>query len=60
MQIKDILIHGGKVALFILGSAVIPALAAMYTHNADYMLFAPLINVIAAMAIKYSGITPNA
>ena len=53
---KEVLVHAGKVALFIIGSAIIPALISLYTGNVNFMVFAPILNVLAAMAVKYSDI----
>ena len=50
---KDALIHGGKIALYIIGSAVIPALIAYNTGNVKWMALAPVLNILAGIAKQY-------
>lgn len=50
------LIHAIKVAAFIVGSAVIPALISLYAGNATWMALFPVLNVIASFLVKYSEV----
>ena len=43
-----------KVAAYLLGSAVIPALLALYQDNVYWLALAPLLNLGAVFLIKWS------
>ncbi|MCL4399784.1 hypothetical protein M1506_00715 [Patescibacteria group bacterium] len=49
-------VHILKVAAYIVGSAVIPAIVSLYTQNATFMAFAPILNLIAVYLQKYSEV----
>lgn len=53
---KEVLLKAGKVALYIIGSAVIPAVISLYTQNVNFMVFAPILNVLAVLFVKYSEV----
>lgn len=53
---KEALIHILKVAAFIVGSSVLPAVAAFYTHEPWFLAASPVINILASFLVKYSGI----
>ena len=49
-------LHVCKVAAWVIGSAAIPALLALYTGNAYWLALTPFINGIGAGLVKWSGI----
>lgn len=49
-------LHACKVIAWIVGSAAIPALLALYSGNPYWLALTPLINAAAAGLVKWSGI----
>jgi hypothetical protein len=49
-------LHVCKVAAWVIGSAAIPALLALYTQNPYWLALTPFINGIGAGLEKWSGI----
>jgi len=53
-NLKLALIHVLKVGAFIVGSAVIPALLALYAQNPYWLALTPLFNLAASFLVKWS------
>lgn len=53
---RKALVHALKVAMYIVGSAVIPALLSLYANEPRWLALAPALNVAAAYLVKYSEI----
>lgn len=49
-------LHFCKVAAFVIGSAVVPCVLALYTGNAYWVALTPFINAGAAALIKWSQV----
>ncbi len=54
--LEQVALHICKVAAWAIGSAVVPALIALYSGNVYWMALTPLINALAAGLVKWSGI----
>jgi hypothetical protein len=48
--------HGIKVAAWVIGSAVLPALISFYSQNIYWLALTPIINALGAGLIRWSGI----
>jgi hypothetical protein len=48
--------HGVKIAAWVVGSAVIPALLSLYSGNQTWLLLTPVINAVGAGLVKWSGL----
>lgn len=53
-------LHVCKVAAWVIGSAAIPAVLALYSGNPYWLALTPVINGIGAGLVKWSGIQATA
>lgn len=53
-NLQPALAHSLKVAAFIVGSSVIPALLALYENDPRWLALAPVLNLAASFLVKWS------
>lgn len=53
---EQVALHATKVSAYVIASASVPALLALYSGNVYWMALTPFINAAAAALEKWSGI----